>query len=71
MAGRREKYGQSIRGSRIAGAIAIGVLLGCVFAFLYPNGFFSPDPRSQSHPVSKSNLQVSFQLIWVTYIMGL
>ncbi|XP_015071408.1 arabinosyltransferase RRA3-like [Solanum pennellii] len=58
MAGRREKYGQSIRGSRIAGAIAIGVLLGCVFAFLYPNGFFSPDPRSQSHPVSKSNLQV-------------
>ncbi|KAG5613272.1 hypothetical protein AABB24_008558 [Solanum stoloniferum] len=58
MAGRREKYGQSIRGSRIAGAIAIGVLLGCVFAFLYPNGFFSPDPRSQSRPVSKSNLQV-------------
>ncbi|KAK6792880.1 hypothetical protein RDI58_011961 [Solanum bulbocastanum] len=58
MAGRREKYGQSIRGSRIAGAIAIGVLLGCVFAFLYPNGFFSPDPRSKSRPVSKSNLQV-------------
>ncbi|KAH0684068.1 hypothetical protein KY290_023771 [Solanum tuberosum] len=58
MAGRREKYGQSIRGSRIAGAIAIGVLLGCVFAFLYPNGFFSPDPRSQSRLVSKSNLQV-------------
>ncbi|WMV27583.1 hypothetical protein MTR67_020968 [Solanum verrucosum] len=62
MAGRREKYGQSIRGSRIAGAIAIGVLLGCVFAFLYPNGFFSPDPRSQSRPVSKSNLQVVTRL---------
>lgn len=58
MAGRREKYGQSIRGSRIAGAIAIGVFLGCVFAFLYPNGFFTPDPRSQSLPLSKSNLQV-------------
>ncbi|XP_060199627.1 arabinosyltransferase RRA3-like [Lycium barbarum] len=58
MAGRREKYGQSIRGSRIAGAIAIGVFLGCVFAFLYPNGFFSPDPKPQSRPLSKSNLQV-------------
>ncbi|MCD7448492.1 Arabinosyltransferase rra3 [Datura stramonium] len=58
MAGRREKYGQSIRGSRIAGAIAIGVFLGCVFAFLYPHGFFSPDPRPQSRPLSKSNLQV-------------
>lgn len=59
MAGRREKYGQSIRGSRIAGAIAIGIFLGCVFAFLYPNGFFSLDPRSQSRPLSKSNLQVA------------
>lgn len=58
MAGRREKYGQSIRGSRIAGAIAIGVFLGCVFAFLYPHGFFSPDPHPQSRPLSKSNLQV-------------
>lgn len=57
--GRRDKYGQSIRGSRIAGAIAIGVLLGCVFAFLYPNGFFSSDPKSQSRPLLKSNVQVS------------
>lgn len=59
MAGRREKYGQSIRGSRIVGAIAIGIFLGCVFAFLYPNGFFSLDPRSQSRPLSKSNVQVA------------
>ncbi|KAK4352001.1 hypothetical protein RND71_027519 [Anisodus tanguticus] len=58
MAGRREKYGQSIRGSRIAGAIAMGIFLGCVFAFLYPNGFFFPDPRPQTRPLSKSNLQV-------------
>ncbi|KAF3624327.1 putative UDP-D-xylose:L-fucose alpha-1,3-D-xylosyltransferase 1-like isoform X2 [Capsicum annuum] len=58
MVGRRDKYGQSIRGSRIAGAIAIGVLLGCVFAFLYPNGFFSSDPKSQSRPLLKSNVQV-------------
>ncbi|CAN4093828.1 unnamed protein product [Withania somnifera] len=58
MAGRREKYGQSIRGSKIVGAIAIGILLGCLFAFLYPNGFFSPDPRSQTAPLSKSKMQV-------------
>ncbi|XP_078155226.1 arabinosyltransferase RRA2-like [Carex rostrata] len=46
MAGRREGPlmrigGQHSRGSRIAIAVAIGVLLGCVFAFLYPDGFLS------------------------------
>ncbi|XP_077244440.1 arabinosyltransferase RRA3-like [Tasmannia lanceolata] len=47
MAGRREgafmrNNGQSsIRGSRIAVAVGIGILLGCVFAYLYPNGFLS------------------------------
>ncbi|KAF3323288.1 UDP-D-xylose:L-fucose alpha-1,3-D-xylosyltransferase 2-like protein [Carex littledalei] len=45
MAGRREGPlmrigGQHSRGSRIAIAVAVGVLLGCVFAFLYPDGFF-------------------------------
>lgn len=33
---------QSFRGSRIVIAIAIGILMGCVFAFFYPNGFFHP-----------------------------
>jgi hypothetical protein len=32
--------GQHSRGSKIAIAVAVGVLLGCVFAFLYPDGFF-------------------------------
>ncbi|GFZ10300.1 nucleotide-diphospho-sugar transferase family protein [Actinidia rufa] len=55
MAGRREKNGQSFRGSRITVAIAIGVLLGCVFAFLYPHGFFNPAPN---RPFSNSDVQV-------------
>ncbi|XP_078441721.1 arabinosyltransferase RRA2-like [Wolffia australiana] len=29
------------RGSRIGAAIVVGVLVGCVFALLYPDGFFS------------------------------
>lgn len=58
MAGRREKI-QSIRGSRIAVAVAIGVLLGCIFAFLFPNGFFSSNNLSiQNRRIVKSNLQV-------------
>ncbi|KAF7840923.1 arabinosyltransferase RRA3-like [Senna tora] len=31
---------QSLRKSRVAIAIAIGVFIGCVCAFFYPNGFF-------------------------------
>ncbi|KAJ4964095.1 hypothetical protein NE237_024034 [Protea cynaroides] len=42
-------YGQSMRGSRIAVAIAIGILLGCVCAFLFPHGFFSSDLSVQGH----------------------
>ncbi|KAM7280150.1 hypothetical protein ACFE04_007284 [Oxalis oulophora] len=55
--GRRDK-GQPSRGSRIAIAIAIGVLLGCVFAFLYPHGFFNSDPpntTSQARRLAKSS----------------
>ncbi|GFY86149.1 nucleotide-diphospho-sugar transferase family protein [Actinidia rufa] len=55
MAGRREKNAQSFRRSRIAVAIAMGVLLGCVFAFLYPHGFFNPAPN---RPLSNSDLQI-------------
>ncbi|MQL82762.1 hypothetical protein Taro_015243 [Colocasia esculenta] len=32
------------RGSRIVVAVGIGVLVGCVFAFLYPDGLFGPAP---------------------------
>lgn len=55
MAVRREKGG---RGSRIAIAIVIGILLGCVFAFLFPHGLFSPNPSTQTRPLTKSNLQI-------------
>lgn len=59
MAGRREKYSQSVRGSRIAMAIVIGVLVGCVFAFLFPHGLFSSsDPPTRNRPQSKTSLQV-------------
>ncbi|KAA8545946.1 hypothetical protein F0562_020603 [Nyssa sinensis] len=62
MTGRRDgtlmrNTGHSLRGSRIAIAIVIGVLLGCVFAFLFPHGLFvsSPIPGRR---ISKSNTQV-------------
>lgn len=63
MAGRRDgslmrDKGQSLRGSRIALAILTGVLLGCVFAFLFPHGFFSSDPPIQHRRLDKSGLQV-------------
>ncbi|XP_038976613.1 arabinosyltransferase RRA2-like [Phoenix dactylifera] len=58
MAGRREgplmRVGNGLpsRGSRIAMAVAIGIILGCVIAFLFPDGLFrssSPSPpRSQN-----------------------
>ncbi|KAI3673147.1 hypothetical protein L6452_39262 [Arctium lappa] len=53
---------QSMRGSRIAFAILIGILLGCLFAVLYPHGLFSDysnsAPHFQNRRVSKSNLQI-------------
>ncbi|XP_073156395.1 arabinosyltransferase RRA3-like [Henckelia pumila] len=56
--GRKEKSGQlSSRGSRIAAAIGIGVLAGCIFAFLFPHGFVSSKPPSEIRPLSKSNLE--------------
>ncbi|KAF9596256.1 hypothetical protein IFM89_008419 [Coptis chinensis] len=47
----------SLRGSRIAIAIGIGVFLGCVFAFFYPHGFFIgfDSPPIQ---IEKANLQI-------------
>ncbi|KAL8466623.1 hypothetical protein ACS0TY_035610 [Phlomoides rotata] len=58
--GRREKSSQSsIRGSRILAAIGVGILVGCVFAFLYPHGFFSSIQPSQIRTASNSNLEVN------------
>ncbi|XP_050231325.1 arabinosyltransferase RRA3-like [Mercurialis annua] len=45
---------QSLRKSRILIAIAIGIFLGCVFAFCYPNGFFTSNPYFNSRQLSNS-----------------
>lgn len=62
MAGRKDKSSQSFRGSRIALAVAVGVLLGCAFAFLFPNGFFTPVPQTKDRASQKSALQVRSDL---------
>lgn len=42
--------GQTLsRGSRIAAAVVVGVALGCVCAFLYPDGLLSRAPHSAIH----------------------
>lgn len=57
--GRREKnFQSSIRGSRILAAIGIGIVVGCVFAFLFPHGFFSTNQPTEIRTVSDSNLEV-------------
>ncbi|XP_016475952.1 arabinosyltransferase RRA3 [Nicotiana tabacum] len=58
MEGRSEKCEQCVGRSRIAAAIAIGVVVGRVFAFFYPYGFFSPDPQAQTPTLSKYNVLV-------------
>ncbi|CAN7058927.1 unnamed protein product [Brassica oleracea var. botrytis] len=40
MAGRRDRT-QQLRGSRIAIAILVGIIIGCVCAVMLPNGFFN------------------------------
>ncbi|XP_061353372.1 arabinosyltransferase RRA2-like [Gastrolobium bilobum] len=62
MAGRRDalltrEKGQSAVGSRIFVAVAIGVLIGCVFAFLLPNGFFTSS--STSSPIRNPKMVLS------------
>ncbi|KAI8025657.1 Arabinosyltransferase RRA3 [Camellia lanceoleosa] len=49
--------GYSLRGSRLAVAIAIGVAIGCVCAFLYPHGLFDSIPI-RTNRIAKSDLQV-------------
>ncbi|KAG2703490.1 hypothetical protein I3760_06G140100 [Carya illinoinensis] len=66
MTGRRDvllmrNTAQLLPKSRVAigVAIAVGVLLGCVFAFLFPHGLFLPTPLL-THSISKSdNAQVA------------
>ncbi|ONK58599.1 uncharacterized protein A4U43_C09F14720 [Asparagus officinalis] len=59
MAGRREAplmrgAGGSSRGSRIAMAVAIGITLGCVCAFLFPDGLFRPHSPQELNAGLKS-----------------
>lgn len=70
MIGRRDREGplmrnnstNSLRKSRVLTAVAIGVLVGCVFAFLFPNGFFVSDSAATNHhlPLAGSKTQVLF-----------
>ncbi|WCJ35280.1 Nucleotide-diphospho-sugar transferase family protein [Euphorbia peplus] len=55
--GRKEK-GQPFRGSRIAIAIFVGIILGCIFAVVYPRGFFGSDPAAFKNRIAKSNLKI-------------
>ncbi|CAN6225891.1 unnamed protein product [Urochloa humidicola] len=43
------------RGSRIAAAVVVGVALGCLCAFFYPDGFFSRSPDSAIHWPSRAD----------------
>ncbi|KAF6149699.1 hypothetical protein GIB67_017432 [Kingdonia uniflora] len=52
-------YGQSLRGSKIAIAVGIGIFLGFVCAFMFPHGFFGSDSQLQGHTrISKIASQV-------------
>ncbi|CAH2036841.1 unnamed protein product [Thlaspi arvense] len=58
MAGRRDRS-QQLRGSRIAIAILVGILIGCVCAFVFPNGFFNSNSSlTVNERLSKSSDQV-------------
>lgn len=53
--GRKDRSGApASRGSRIAAAIAVGVILGCMFAFLFPDGFFPSSPPLQDGRLIRS-----------------
>ncbi|CAL0304225.1 unnamed protein product [Lupinus luteus] len=57
MLGRREgplmrNNAHSLRKSRIITAIVIGILIGCFFAFLFPNGFFVPHTVTPNRHIS-------------------
>jgi hypothetical protein len=52
------------RGSRIAIAVAIGVALGCVCAFLYPEGLFMRPSTSALQWPRHVTLFISFLLLF-------
>ncbi|KAL0384115.1 UNVERIFIED_CONTAM: Arabinosyltransferase RRA2 [Sesamum radiatum] len=62
--------GQSICRSRIAAAIFVGIFLGGVFAFLYPDGFFVSSP-SVHHSVANSDSGCQLNFIHKTISLRL
>lgn len=66
--------GQPSRGSRIAAAIAVGVLLGCVLAFLYPRGLFGAAPRARIASISDLQVGIHFGMnnaFWLALLQWL
>ncbi|XP_065617256.1 arabinosyltransferase RRA3 isoform X2 [Quercus suber] len=62
MSGRREMHRNtslSVRKTRIAIAIAIGVTLGCAFAIFFPHGLFTSSTPILTRTISKSIAQVN------------
>ncbi|XP_065617255.1 arabinosyltransferase RRA3 isoform X1 [Quercus suber] len=62
MSGRREMHRNtslSVRKTRIAIAIAIGVTLGCAFAIFFPHGLFTSSTPILTPTISKSIAQVN------------
>lgn len=60
MAGRKDKI-HKLRGSRIAVAILVGILIGCVCSVLFPNGFLNSGSSSlivNEERLSKSTSKV-------------
>ncbi|KAL5558086.1 hypothetical protein UlMin_034297 [Ulmus minor] len=51
--------GQAGRGSKIAVAIVVGILLGCVFAVFFPHGFFTSDLSIQNRRIGKPDIKIS------------
>jgi len=77
MIGRREREGplmrnnpQSLRKSRIVTAVVIGVLIGCILAFFFPNGFFVSQSIASNRriPVVGSKTQVLFSSKIVAFV---
>ncbi|KAL4309830.1 hypothetical protein GQ457_01G009800 [Hibiscus cannabinus] len=58
VSGRRDKAQQSLR-SRIAIALVIGVLAGCLIAFYFPHGLILSYPSVRNHRIGISNIQVN------------
>lgn len=64
MSGRRDgslfrTTGSAFRGSRLAAAVGIGILLGFIWAYLYPHGFFLSSTPNYVNAISHSSSQGS------------